>query len=91
MQVFFYIQLGLACVFTINWVFWFWVAPDRLRYIFSSSTAIDLVTIVPEFVLFGLAKSTAVKATADTLPRLNFLRVLRCMYSALLQPPCARG
>lgn len=77
LQVFLYIQLALACVFTINWVFWFWVAPDELRYIFSSSTAIDFVTIVPEFVLFGLAVSTSVEATADTLPRLNFLRVLR--------------
>lgn len=72
-----YVQFYLACVFTLNWSFWLWVAPDRVRYVLGSSTAIDAVTILPEFVLFGLATSTAVPATAETLPQLNFLRVLR--------------
>jgi hypothetical protein len=54
-------------------VFWLWIAEDRLRYIFSGLTLVDVTTIVPSFVLYGLGPSVA-----ETVPGLNFLRVLRC-------------
>lgn len=76
-QVLGYVQFCLACVFSLNWLFWLWVAPNRVHYVLGSSTAIDAVTILPEFVLFGLATSSAVPATVETLPQLNFLRMLR--------------
>ena len=72
-----YVQFSLACVFLLNWLLWLWVDDDRLMYLFSWRTAVDVVTILPEFVLFGVATSTATPQTAETLPGLNFLRVLR--------------
>jgi hypothetical protein len=71
-QALYHTDLALACVFTLNWVFWFWIAEDRLRYIFSFLTLVDVVTITPSFVLYGLGATVA-----ETVPGLNFLRVLR--------------
>lgn len=73
MQLLNLIQLVLAGVFLLNWVFFFWIAQDRLPYVCSFFTFVDVITIAPAFVLFGLAKMGS-----DTVPRLNFLRVLRC-------------
>jgi hypothetical protein len=72
-----FIQFALACIFTVNWVFWLWEAKDRWSYVFSWTTLVDLVTIAPELVLFGLAESSAVPWTAETLPSFNVLRVVR--------------
>jgi hypothetical protein len=83
MQIKMQIQFVLACVFAANWVFWLWIAQDRWSYVFSGTTLVDLVTIAPEFVLFGLAESSAVPWTAETLPSFNVLRVLRCVHAAL--------
>lgn len=65
-------DLALACVFALNWVFWLWVAEDRLRYIFSFLTLVDVITIIPAFVLYSLGA-----IVNETVPGLNFLRVLR--------------
>lgn len=73
MQVLYHVDLILACLFAANWAFWLWVAEDRLRYIFSFLTAVDAVTIIPAFVLYGMGA-----IVNETVPGLNFLRVLRC-------------
>lgn len=73
-QALYHCDLALACIFSLNWAFWFWIAEDRLRYIFSFLTLVDVVTIVPSFVLYGMGATVA-----ETVPGLNFLRVLRCV------------
>lgn len=50
------------------------MAEDRLRYVFSFLTAVDAVTIIPAFVLYGMGA-----VVNETVPGLNFLRVLRCV------------
>jgi len=71
-QALYHVDLALACVFALNWVFWFWVAEDRVKYVFSFLTLIDAITIIPAFALYGLG------AIVNTnVPGLNFLRVLR--------------
>jgi hypothetical protein len=77
-----YIQLALAGYFFFNWVFWLWLEQDRLDYVISWGTLVDVLTILPEVVLFAIAEADSVAATADTLPTLNFLRVLR--YASVL-------
>lgn len=62
----------------MNWVFWLWVDQDRLSYVMSWGTLVDALTLLPEVVLFVLAEAESVAGTADTLPTLNLLRVLRC-------------
>lgn len=76
-QVLAYIQLAMASYFFANWAFWLWVDQDRVSYVISWGTLVDALTILPEAVLFALAEAQSVAATADTLPTLNFLRVLR--------------
>lgn len=71
-QALYHVDLALACVFTLNWAFWFWVAEDRIKYVFSFLTLIDAITIIPAFALYSLG------AIVNTnVPGLNFLRVLR--------------
>lgn len=65
-------DLALACFFSLNWLFWLWIAEDRLRYIFSLMTAIDFITIIPSFVLYGVASDLI-----GGLPGINVVRVLR--------------
>jgi hypothetical protein len=68
------VDLVLAAFFALNWAFWFYVADDRVRYCFSFWSFVDLITIVPSFVLYALGATTN-----DTIQGLNFLRVLRCV------------
>lgn len=89
MQIKAQIQLSLACFFVVNWAFWLWVAQDRWRFVFSGTTLVDFITVVPEFVLFGLAKSVSVPVTAETLPNFNVLRVLRWDWTLKEGQSCA--
>lgn len=72
LQALYHTDLALAVIFAVNWVFWFWVAEDRLRYVFSFFSFVDAVTIIPAFVLYGVSAFVS-----QHIPGLNFLRVLR--------------
>lgn len=72
LQVLYDVDFALAIFFALNWLFWYWLAEDRLRYVFSFMSLIDFVTITPSFVLYSLEGELAIQ-----IPGLNFLRVLR--------------
>lgn len=72
LQVLYDVDFSLAIFFALNWLFWFWLAEDRLRYVFSFLSLVDAVTIIPAFVLYSLEGEMA-----RSIPGLNFLRILR--------------
>eukprot|EP00878_Enallax_costatus_P004556 GHUV01004797.1.p1 GENE.GHUV01004797.1~~GHUV01004797.1.p1 ORF type:complete len:827 (+),score=239.90 GHUV01004797.1:555-3035(+) len=73
-QVLYDVDFALAIFFSLNWLFWFWLSEDRLRYVFSFMSAIDFVTITPSFVLYSLKGELAVQIRG-----LHFLRILRIL------------
>lgn len=72
LQLLYDVDFALAIFFALNWLFWFWLSEDRLRYAFSFLTLVDAVTIIPAFVLYSLEGEQA-----RSIPGLNFLRILR--------------
>jgi hypothetical protein len=54
LQVLYDVDFALALFFSANWLLWFWLAEDRLRYVFSLMSLIDAITIIPAFVLYRL-------------------------------------
>lgn len=47
-------RLDLFCsiLFLLEWCFWLWLAHDKLRYIFSNQSMLDLVTSIPILLSF---------------------------------------
>jgi glucan phosphoethanolaminetransferase (alkaline phosphatase superfamily) len=54
LQVLYDVNFALALFFSANWLLWFWLAEDRLRYVFSLMSLISAVTIIPAFVLWRM-------------------------------------
>ena len=65
-----------ACFFTINWFIWFWVAQDRLSYVFSLDSFVDFLTIVPSVILF-IVNNVTTAADRLEVTGITVLRVFR--------------
>eukprot|EP00879_Flechtneria_rotunda_P032244 GHRR01035417.1.p1 GENE.GHRR01035417.1~~GHRR01035417.1.p1 ORF type:complete len:198 (+),score=36.88 GHRR01035417.1:450-1043(+) len=68
------VQFAISIFFAANWLFWLWLAEDRLWYICSWMTVVDAITIIPSFVLYIIEGDQS-----NSLPGLSFLRALRIM------------
>eukprot|EP00879_Flechtneria_rotunda_P031417 GHRR01034323.1.p1 GENE.GHRR01034323.1~~GHRR01034323.1.p1 ORF type:complete len:369 (+),score=71.72 GHRR01034323.1:1198-2304(+) len=74
MQFLYDVQFAISIFFAANWLFWLWLAEDRLWYICSWMTVVDAITIIPSFVLYIIEGDQS-----NSLPGLSFLRALRIM------------
>jgi voltage-gated potassium channel Kch len=74
---FLFADLGLAIFFALHWLLRLWISEERLPFMFTFGSLIDLLTTVPTFVAVAL---TTIAPRADgTVPAFAFLRVFRVL------------
>lgn len=49
-------DLVLSVIFAAEWAFWLWLSRDKIRYIFSIQSLVDVVTILPIFVSYFVSE-----------------------------------
>ncbi|KAF6255850.1 hypothetical protein COO60DRAFT_1532571 [Scenedesmus sp. NREL 46B-D3] len=75
------VDLACCAVFALEWLFWLWLGPRRLRYIFSMQSIVDLLTIGPtaasSLVNTGAPGLLTVEAMVRVLRVLRVFRIFR--------------
>ncbi len=74
-QIFFYVELGFTVVFTIEYALRIYSAPVRKKYVLSFYGIIDLVSILPSFLIFFISGTKYVLIIRS----LRLLRVFRVL------------
>jgi hypothetical protein len=72
-DVLLHIDFALTVYFTLYWLLRFLLTDQRLRFIFSWGTAVDVITIIPVYIMYAAANA------GYEIPALLFLRILRIL------------
>jgi hypothetical protein len=78
-RAFLFADLALAVFFALHWMLRLWISEERLPFVFSFGSLIDLLTTVPTFVSVILATAAFRSGSGDTVPAFAFLRVFRVL------------
>ncbi|KAF0695897.1 Aste57867_13311 [Aphanomyces stellatus] len=84
------VQTVIGVFFTVDYVVRFYVADSRETYFFSTMSAVDLATIVPQWFEMAITDDTNLKNQANALKTLRALRFLRA-FRLLVFTKTAKG
>jgi hypothetical protein len=87
-------EIDLACsvIFALEWAFRLWVAHDRLRYLFSAQSMVDIITCIPVFLsyIFGPVSEPFTRIQYSSLLSNLHLTVTSYLRSCIIRPGIRR-